>query len=99
MNKYRAVLAGFGVVLCAGVAGAQSTHPIVQELAKHVVQKYQTGSCQDIANQRSRPPQQHTDLERRAVEVMRANPGIRVEFINAVAAPIANKLFECGMLP
>ena len=99
MKTYRALLAGLGVVLCVGVAGAQATHPIVQELAKHVVQKYQAGSCQDIAKERSRPPQQHTDLERRAVEVMRANPGIRVEFINAVAAPIANKLFECGMLP
>ena len=93
------LLALVALQLGAGVAAAQATHPIVQELAKHVVQKYQVASCQDIAKERSRPPQQHSDLERRAVEVMRANPGIRVEFVNAVAAPIANKLFECGMLP
>ena len=33
------------------------------------------------------------------MEILKTNPDIRVEFINLVAAPIANKLFECGMLP
>ena len=33
------------------------------------------------------------------VEVLRNDPQMRTEFINRVAAPIANKLFECGMIP
>jgi hypothetical protein len=27
------------------------------------------------------------------------DPNMRNEFMNRVAAPIANKLFECGMIP
>jgi hypothetical protein len=30
---------------------------------------------------------------------MRNDPERRAAFINKVAAPIANKMFECGMLP
>ena len=37
-------------------------------------------------------------IEARAVEIMRGDPQMRQEFINRVAPPIANKLFECGMI-
>ena len=35
----------------------------------------------------------------RAVEALHNDPQMRVAFINRVAAPIANKMFECGMIP
>ena len=35
----------------------------------------------------------------RAVQMLQNDPQMRTEFINRVAAPIANKLFECGMIP
>jgi hypothetical protein len=38
-------------------------------------------------------------VEKRVVEMLRNNPQMRTEFLNIVAAPIANKLFECDMLP
>jgi hypothetical protein len=38
-------------------------------------------------------------MEQRAVEVLRNDPQMRTVFLNQVAAPIANKLFECGMIP
>jgi len=31
--------------------------------------------------------------------MLQNNPQMRAEFINKVAAPIANKMFECGMIP
>lgn len=93
------LLAVVPVLLAFGAAQAQTPHPMVQAVAQQVVQKYQRSSCQEIAVERSRPPQAHTDMEKRAVEVLKTNPDIRVEFINMVAAPIANKLFECGLLP
>lgn len=40
-----------------------------------------------------------TQIEQRVLEVLRNDPQMRTEFINRVAAPIANKLFECGMIP
>jgi hypothetical protein len=37
--------------------------------------------------------------EERVVNILRSDPQMRQEFINKVAAPIANKMFECGMIP
>jgi hypothetical protein len=31
--------------------------------------------------------------------LLKQNPQLRTEFINKVAAPIVNKMFECGMIP
>ena len=31
--------------------------------------------------------------------LLRNDPQMRTAFLNQVAAPIANKLFECGMIP
>jgi hypothetical protein len=38
-------------------------------------------------------------MEQRALEILHNDPQMRTEFLNRVAAPIANKLFECGMIP
>jgi hypothetical protein len=37
--------------------------------------------------------------EERVVQILRGDPQMRQAFINKVAAPIANKMFECGMIP
>jgi hypothetical protein len=37
--------------------------------------------------------------EQRAIGILRNDPQMRTEFINRIAAPIANKMFECGMIP
>jgi hypothetical protein len=72
----------------------------MEKLAQKIVQKYQTSSCQELAQQKSHPPTgQQAQMEQRVVEVLRHDPQMRTEFINRVAAPIANKLFECGMIP
>jgi len=33
------------------------------------------------------------------ITMLRNDPQMRAAFIDKVAAPIANKMFECGMLP
>ena len=99
MIRRAALLAAITVLLGVATSGAQTPHPMLEAIANNVVQKYQRSSCEQIQAERSRGPQQHTDMEQRAVQIMRTNPDIRTEFINRVAAPIANKLFECGLLP
>jgi hypothetical protein len=37
--------------------------------------------------------------EIKAVEFLHNDAQMRAAFINKVAAPIANKLFECGLIP
>jgi hypothetical protein len=73
--------------------------PMIDKLARKVVEKYQNSSCQQLAMERSQPKQQRGELEQRAIEVLRTDPQMRTEFINRVAAPVANKLFECGLIP
>jgi hypothetical protein len=38
-------------------------------------------------------------MEQRAMEMLKSDAQMRQVFINKVAAPIANKMFECGMIP
>ncbi|MGF6995554.1 hypothetical protein [Paraburkholderia sp. GAS32] len=73
---------------------------MLDKMAQKVVEKYQNSSCQQLAEEKSRPPTaQKAQMEQRAVEMLRNDAGMRAEFLNRVAAPIANKLFECGMIP
>ena len=75
-------------------------YPMLDDLATRVVQKYQTSSCQQLAAERGHHPTgRRGELEERAVRMLHEDPGMRQEFINRVAAPIANKLFECGLIP
>ena len=84
----------------AGIASAKESYPIMEKVAQKVIQKYQTSSCEQLAMERMHPPTgQKAQMERRAVQILRNDPQMRTEFINRVAAPIANKLFACGMIP
>jgi hypothetical protein len=78
-----------------GQVHAQS-HPILDRLAQRVVEKYRSSSCDQIAAMRSQPKSQ---MEQRFVQAMHQNPQLRTEFLNRVAGPIANRLFECGLIP
>jgi len=79
----------------AGKAGAQQ-YPMVDRVASKVVQKYQQSSCEQLYQQRQEPKPQ---MEQNMIQMLHGDPGMRQEFINRVAAPIANKLFECGLIP
>jgi hypothetical protein len=94
------LLAFVSVLLHVGMASAQESFPIMEKLAQKVIEKYQTSSCQQLAQQKSQPPTgQKAQMEQRAIQTLRNDPQMRTEFLNRVAAPIANKLFECGMIP
>jgi hypothetical protein len=85
--------------VASGTASAQS-YPIADKIAQKVIEKYQNSSCQQLQSERSQPPSGMKAEEiRRAVNIMRNDPQLRTHFLNMVAGPIANKLFECGMIP
>ncbi len=88
-------------LICFGAAGAGAQqYPMLDRIAERVVQKYQTSSCQQIAAQRAHPAGgQRAEMEERVVRLLHEDPAMRREFINRVAAPIANKLFECSLIP
>ena len=77
-------------------AQAPSQYPTADKIAAKVVQKYQTSSCQQLAAERLQPPSAQKEArEQKAVEALRNDPQPRQHFLDKVAGPIGNKLFEC----
>ena len=73
-------------------------YPILDMVANKVIGKYQTSTCEQLWIKKSQkaPPSAE---EQKVLEFLHNDPQMRTVFINKVAAPIANKMFECGMIP
>jgi hypothetical protein len=73
-------------------------YPIMDKVAAKIIAKYQNSTCNDLYQQKAQkaPP---SPEEKKVVEFLHNDPQMRAAFINKVAAPIANKLFECGLIP
>jgi hypothetical protein len=83
-----------GAMVAAGIAYAQ--FPIMDRVADKVVQKYQGMSCEQLWAQKSQPK---SEEEQRVIGFLKSDPQMRQAFVNKVAGPIVNKMFECGMVP
>lgn len=85
------------VVLAVGAAGVAIGQGRIMEMAVNkVVTKYQTATCEQLWQAKGQPKSQE---EQRVVEFLRNDAQARTTFLNQVAGPIANKMFECGMIP
>ena len=84
------------LLVFTGEASTQQDFPILDTVANKVIQKYQQSTCEQLWQDREKPK---PEMEQRAIQMLRSDPQMRQTFINKVAAPIANKLFECGMIP
>ena len=82
-------------LLFVGVAAAQQ-YPVMDMIADKIIQKYQQSTCQQLWQQKGKPK---SEKGKEAIQLLRDDPQMRAAFINKVAAPIANKMFECGMIP
>ena len=73
-------------------------YPILDKVAAKVIAKYQNSSCEQLYQQKSQkaPP---TPEEQKVVQFLHSDPQMKTVFINKVAAPIANKMFDSGLLP
>ena len=80
--------------LGAGVAAAQGM--LLDYAADRVIQKYRTSTCEQLKALRDEPKSEKDKL---AIDVLRNDTQARVAFIDKIAAPVANKMFECGMFP
>ena len=94
MNKKVSLLVVASALCVAGIAGGQGR--IMDMVADKVIQKYQSASCEQLWQQKGEPK---SPEEQRAVQFLKNDPQARTAFLNKVAAPIANKMFECGMIP
>jgi hypothetical protein len=93
VNKLLAAVAGFLALIGAGVASAQGM--LLDAAADKVIKKYQTATCEEL--KAPKPPP--TEKEKEAIEFLRNDSQARIFFINKIAAPVLNKMFDCGMIP
>ena len=81
----------------------QSQYPILDKLAQKVITKYQTTSCADLKAKKEAPkpaePGDQAQMKQKIVMMLHNDPKMRAHFLNMIAGPIANKMFECGMVP
>src|SRR5208283_2568667 len=90
-----ALLSIVSALLLPALVGAQD-YPIMDRVADKVIQKYQNSTCGQLLQNRGKPK---SAMEQKAVRFLKSDPQMRVAFIDKVAGPIANKMFECGMIP
>jgi hypothetical protein len=92
------VVIGSSVALLRPREAAASQYPVVDQVAAKVIAKYQGSSCEQLWEQKAAhaPPSVE---EQRAIGLLKGDPQMRAVFINEIAPPIANKMFDCGMIP
>ena len=95
MSKRFPISLAVVTAIVAGVVYAQQ-FPILDAVANKVVQRYQSSSCEQLYEKKGQPKGPE---EQRIIGMLRNDPAMRTEFLNRVAGPIANKMFECGMIP
>ncbi len=80
--------------IVAGAVAAQGM--ILDMVANKVIQKYESSTCEQLwaAKQQPKSPE-----EQKAVNFLRNDPQARQAFLNKIAGPVSNKMFECGMIP
>jgi hypothetical protein len=82
------------VVVVAG--GWASRGMVMNAAADEVIKKFQGATCEQLKAQKDEPPSM---MKKLAVGFLRAEPQARVTFIDKIAAPVLNKMIECGMAP
>jgi hypothetical protein len=89
---------GAGLAVAALVlAGACTAQGMLQDYAADkVIQKFQAASCEQLKAQKQEAP---SEKEKAAISFLRNDDQARKIFIDKIAAPVLNKMFECGMIP
>ena len=82
------------VVVVAG--GWFARGAVLNLAADEVIKKFESASCEQLKAQKDEPPSM---MKKAAVGFLHDNPQARVAFIDKIAAPVLNKMIECGMAP
>ena len=95
MSKKSALIAMLPLALCVSAVSAQQ-YPLLDKVAAKVIAKYQSSSCEQLFQQQNQPK---TPEEQKFVQLLQSDPKMQQAFFAQVAAPIATKLFSCGLIP
>jgi hypothetical protein len=94
MNRSIGAIVFVSTLIVAGVVAAQGV--LVDAAADKVIKKFEAASCDQLKAQKNEPP---SEKEKIALDLLRDDPKARVAFIDKIAAPVLNKMFECSIIP
>ena len=94
MSKSIGVAVFVSASIAAGVVAAQGV--LVDAAADKVIKKFEAATCDQLKAQKNQPP---SEKEKIALDLLRDDPKARVDFIDKIAAPVLNKMFECSLIP
>jgi hypothetical protein len=94
MKRSIGIAAFISAMIVAGGVAAQGM--LLDYAADKVITKYQSATCDQLKALKDEPP---TEKQKMAIDFLRNDSQARVSFINKIAAPVLNKMFECGMIP
>ena len=94
MNKKHYLYPVLPALLFAGTVW--SDYPLMNMVADNVIDKYKNATCEELWEDKDKPK---SDEAKNAIQILKENPQMRIEFIDKIAAPVVNKMFECGMVP
>jgi hypothetical protein len=100
MPKKRVLIAAAVAVFSFVGAATAQPYPVADRVAQRVIAKYQNATCEQLwADRAAKAGQPKSPMEQRAIQLLQQDPAMRQYFINQIAAPVANKMFACGMIP
>jgi hypothetical protein len=94
MRKSTGAAVFVSVLMIAGAAAAQGV--LVDAAADRVIKKFEAATCDQLKAQKNEPP---SEKEKIGLDLLRDDPKARVAFIDKIAAPVLNKMFECDLIP
>jgi hypothetical protein len=94
MTKSTGTVVFFAALIVTGTVAAQGM--LVDAAADKVIKKYQAATCDQLKAQKAELP---SEKEKIALALLREDPKARVAFVDKIAAPVLNKMFECSMIP
>ncbi len=94
MSKSIGVAVFVSASIAAGVVAAQGV--LVDAAADKVIKKFEAATCDQLKAQKGEPA---SEKEKIALDLLRDDPKARVAFIDKIAAPVLNKMFECSIIP
>lgn len=69
---------------------------VINIVADKVIEKYKNATCEELREQKAKPK---SDQEKNIIEILKDDSQMRTAFVDKIAAPVVNKMFECGMVP
>ncbi|NET59614.1 MAG: hypothetical protein F6K47_26735 [Symploca sp. SIO2E6] len=92
--------------LPSGELSLPNQEALLDAAANLVIEKFQNASCEELSTMTAKSDnnsqaggEQQAAIHEKAIAMLEKNPEIREEFLNRVAAPIANKMFDCNFIP